>query len=318
MRRFAFIVVGGAVWLLLGAVPASADNGPHVTGAGVVADGCAGCHRAHTGVAAKLLVQAQPALCFTCHGSTGTGAATNVVDGSGYTAATRLVTPPGALRGGGFTNARLDSATPSGQVTSPPNAAGVVPALAFASAAATTSTHTNNGTNGTAWGNGAIGSGAGPTVQLSCSSCHDPHGNGNYRILRALPTGGTGTSAPIADATTKVYTTTNYWLVSDSNAVGFIANVSAWCSTCHTRYLASGSSATTDSGDAIFRYRHRSSEVAQGSANCIQCHVAHGSNASVSGTYSNAVTNPDGTAAVGDSRLLRINNRGTCQMCHSR
>ncbi len=315
MRRLAFLVVGGAVWLLLGAVPALADNGPHVTGAGVVADGCAGCHRVHTGQAAKLLVQAQPALCYTCHGSSGTGASTDVVDGLGYTTAARTGTP-GALRGGGFSFALINSAAPTGQQSSGSNAAGVVPVLA--TGVAVTSTHSASGANVTAWGNGAIGSGAGPTVQLACASCHDPHGNGNYRILRSVPSQSGATAVPIADAGTKAYTTANYWLVSDTNAVGYIANVSAWCSTCHTRYLAGAGAGSADSTDAIYKYRHRSNDTAQGTTTCVQCHVSHGSNASVSGTYSNAVTNPDGSAAVGDSRLLRIDNRGSCQMCHNR
>jgi len=40
---------------------------------------------------------------------------------------------------------------------------------------------------GIAWGNGANGSGAGPVVDLSCASCHNPHGNGQYRILNPIP-----------------------------------------------------------------------------------------------------------------------------------
>jgi len=312
MRRLALVLIGGAVGLFVGAPVASADSGPHVAGAGAVADGCAGCHRAHTGKATKLLVQAQPALCYTCHGSTGTGASTDVVDGLGYSSSARTP-PPGALRGGGFTYALIDSASPTGQQSSGSNPTGTVPVLA--TGVATTSTHSADGSDVKAWGNGAINSGAGPTIQLACGSCHDPHGNGNYRILRGIPTQSGASAVNITDAGTKVYTTANYWRVADTNGAAFISNVSAWCSTCHTRYLAVDG---TTSGDAIYTYRHKSNGTSEGSASCVQCHVAHGSNASVSGAFSNAVPNPDGTAATGDSRLLRINNRGTCQMCHSR
>lgn len=315
MRPSAFLLVGGAVWLMLLAVPALADNGPHVAGAGAVTDSCAGCHRAHSAQAAMLLVQAQPALCYTCHGSGGTGAATDVVDGQGYSSSARPV-PAGALRGGGFAYALINSAAPTGQRSTGANFSGVVPLLSTPAAA--TSTHSVDGTNATAWGNGAIGSGAGATVQLTCGSCHDPHGNGNYRILRSIPEQSGASGVTLSDAGTKVYTTTNYWLVSDANATSYIANVSAWCSTCHTRYLASAGDGSVASGDPLYTYRHRSNDAAQGTPNCIQCHVSHGSNASVSGTYSNAATNPDGTAATGDSKLLRIDNRGTCQMCHQR
>ncbi len=314
MKRLVFLATCGLVWFMLGVAPAVADNGPHVTGAGVVADNCAGCHRVHTAKADSLLSQAQPGLCYTCHGSGVTGANTDVQDGLGYPSAARTGTA-GALRGGGFSFALINSAAPTGQTNSYSNAAGIVPVLT--TGVAVTSTHTVDGASVMAWGNGAISSTAasGTTVQLRCGSCHDPHGNGNYRILRSIPQQSGGTSTPITDATTKVYTTANYWTVEDTNATAYIANVSAWCTTCHTRYLSSD--AGVNSGDAVYTYRHRSDQTQQGKATCIQCHVAHGSNASM-GTYSNGVTNPDGTTASGDSRLLRIDNRGTCQMCHNR
>jgi hypothetical protein len=33
-------------------------------------------------------------------------------------------------------------------------------------------------------------------------------------------------------------------------------------------------------------------------------------------TYSANVPYPDGSTKVGDSRLLKVDNRGTCQLCH--
>jgi hypothetical protein len=166
-----------------------------------------------------------------------------------------------------------------------------------------------------------------------------------------------------------VYVTSDYWEAGDSNTpavtVGtttvdaFSANISAWCTTCHTRYLAPSGSYKTDSGDAVYKYRHRSDSLKKldntatnadgspvypdlygttkveggGAPNCITCHVAHGSN-STQGTVSQSVTNPDGGTAyvngpygnvldgsgsptVGDSRLLRVDNRGMCLMCHN-
>ncbi len=314
--------MGCAVSLFAGAAPTSADNGPHVTGAGVVADSCASCHRAHTAQAGKLLEEPETTLCYTCHGAAATGASTDVEDGLGYSSADRTGTP-GALRGGGFKYALIDSASPSGQKSGGSNPDGVVPVRT--SRAPVTSTHSIDSSDQTAWGNGPISATAdyGKVIPLRCGSCHDPHGNGNYRILRPVPMdSGAATGVTIADAATKAYTTSNYWRVEDVNAPGFIANISAWCATCHTRYLASAESATTNSGDAVYAYRHRSDQTSQGSANCIQCHVAHGSNASM-GTASAGVRNPDGTAAVGtlagaDSRLLRIDNRGVCQMCHNK
>ena len=313
-------IIGACTTLLFSfgaAAPASADNGPHTAGAGIVADGCASCHRTHTAKAANLLKQAQPALCYSCHGTTGTGASTDVQGGTGY-AATDRVTPNGALRGGGFVTARINSLLPSGQKASYSNNTGSVPVLA--AGVAVTSAHSVDGTSQIAWGNGAnnLVANAGVGVSLNCGSCHDPHGNGNYRVLKPLPveSGALAVATNIVEpvATVKTYTTLNYWKSDDANTAGYIANVSAWCITCHTRYLSTAGA--TNNADAIFNYRHVSNGTTLGSANCITCHVSHGSNASMS-ALATASGDPGGAAST-SSRLLRIDNKGTCQMCHNR
>lgn len=355
MKRLVFLIVGSAVWLVLGMAAAQADNGPHTptaVGVGtnqlVQTDRCASCHRAHTAQGQYNLVNAQPALCFTCHGSGGTGASTDVVDGVGYVGADGTTPDAGrsgaakALRGGGFEFALIDATHPTKEVylsgTSLRGRNQNIPVLAAGSAV--TSKHDVYGPEGTlytAWGNGAVSAtaSAGTGIALECGSCHDPHGNGNYRILKPIPdASGATTGVTIPDAATKVYVTTNYWLTGDSSVPkvndpvtgvppttpdGFIQNIAAWCSTCHTRYLAGSGSYKTSTGDAIYTYRHRSDRIDKvGAANCITCHVAHGSNADTTGTSSSKVPLPDGTAApAGDSRLLRVDNRGICLMCHN-
>jgi predicted CXXCH cytochrome family protein len=333
------------VAFMFGAAPAMADNGPHIKGAGVLSDGCAGCHRVHTAKTDMLTKDTQPQLCYTCHSTSGTGADTDVVAGVSRGAT------PGALRGGGFEYALIDSGHAESTKVVPAAATNKVPALdptvAGTAPVATTSSHSVTGADATAWGQGAVGTAAaGATIQLRCGSCHDPHGNGNYRILRPLPEQGTaspGTANPIVpftgviqDETVKTYTTANYWNVADTTVdpaapapkVSFIGNISQWCSQCHTRYLATrdstGATTTvaqrsrTNSGDAIFTYRHTSSGTTSGgsSRSCVQCHVAHGSNAKM-GPISGSVENPDGSVIVGDSKLLKVDNRGTCKMCHT-
>ncbi len=43
--------------------------------------------------------------------------------------------------------------------------------------------------DGVAWGNGpnSATAYAGPEVELECGTCHNPHGNGQYRILNPIP-----------------------------------------------------------------------------------------------------------------------------------
>jgi predicted CXXCH cytochrome family protein len=393
MKRLLFLGVGSALLFTMGGMgSAQADNGPHSIVMGpngattaVSTEGagqCANCHRAHTAKTSTLTLQAQPALCLNCHA--GLGSQLDVVDG---------VTPSGAaLRGGGFTTAAINSGACATKTLLPAVFPSTVGKRASAQISvlttptAVTSSHQINGTTtGTMWGNGTSGVGQ-TAVTLECGACHDPHGNGNYRILKPSPDGqqyvitpgsavgvtpvvapvmSTKTAVNIPDQPAKVYTTTNYWDVSApttpmtaaenaANVVkagtvtdGFLGGISAWCTTCHTRYLSAGASVVT--GDATYTYKHRSDEQANYKPDCIQCHVAHGTNAAMTGGAA-AVSAPDGSAGVvgtaalptkgirnadgsypyngpalassgstgyQNSDLLRVDNRGTCLMCHA-
>ncbi len=330
--RAATVFAAACAAALLLCAAASADNGPHVEIGplgNATPDSCAMCHRAHTAQAPYLLKQSQEALCYTCHGAADTGSNLDVADGVGYSGPGRSGAE-GALRGGGFKHALIDAAQPSGNFSE----AGDIPVLG--ALAPVTSSHSVNESSQMAWGNGAISKEPkdyGNEIKLTCGSCHDPHGNGMYRILKPIPTE-SGASTPVEipetaemkeDSHTKnhVYTTGNYWEVEDENDPIFIQKISEWCSTCHTRLLAGGHGATTASGDAVYAYRHISDGASQSSPSCIQCHVAHGTDATM-GEYSAEVALPNGVAtsttetASGDSFLLRIDNRGVCQMCHNK
>lgn len=212
--RVALLVGGALLWLLLTTLPVAADGGPHVASlnngsGGIGADSCAGCHRAHTAQGPFLIKAANDeALCLTCHGSAGVGATTDVLRGIQYELALPVGSPGqgddlsallGALRGGGFDQARLDPANAARRAYSPGLPAPGSIATDFLAkvpvgpAADATSAHLDldegDGvvTSGVAWGNGADGSGAGPTVLLTCVSCHNPHGNSYYRTLNPVP-----------------------------------------------------------------------------------------------------------------------------------
>ena len=393
VRRLMLLLAVGTFWLFLAAIPAFADGGPHVQSknsgmTGLTADGCAGCHRAHTAQGGEaLLVAPEEQLCQSCHGYTALGATTNVWNGVQYKmGATASDRDPsvilGALRNGGFYTATIgtNSAAHLAYGTTAalrfrpkvPVAAGLVGG-AVTSAHLAVSGKTLPLTH-TVWGNGATGSGAGATTAtLDCTSCHNPHGNGSYRILAPVPTvSGSGnfvvptTAALVTDAAlpgandTRNYTViqtvsgtgaagaatwTNTSLtasqVSASNVSGdymhryvpwnatatntftldgpnglsgsFNGQITAWCTQCHTRYMSTDYSA--NSGDPIFTYKHGVN--ADRGNSCVTCHVGHGTNAIMTGDYSSTAPYPGNAApASASSRLLKVDNRGTCQMCH--
>ncbi len=276
------MLVFGLLWVDL----ARANGGPH--GAFTAStDSCAGCHRSHSATTTGLLTAPEPELCMSCHN--GTGAATNVSDGT-YLGA--------GLRGGGFNNALMDVALNNS----------AAPALV-------TSAHTMNGSAGVMWGNGAINSGAGPLYGMVCSDCHNPHGESSYRMLRPIPNGsGANTPVTVPDEVVKNYVVSNPANQYVGETYGSLGtSLTAWCSQCHTRAMAGSGSGHTDSGDGIFGFRHNTVAVP-----CVVCHVSHGTTATM-GTYSGAVAWPDGTTVPsGNARssLLRGNNRAVCISCH--
>ena len=378
------LIAAGSLWLFLAAVPVFADGGPHVASvnsgvAGVNADSCAGCHRAHTAQGEFLLVASSAtSSCLTCHGSTGLGSTVDVENGVQYTLAAdggRDTAVLGYTRAGGFVTARIGSAETvriaylsthgvSQNAKVPVRTAGAQPV---------TSAHLPNtggvvgAADGVAWGNGpdSATAYAGPTVDVECATCHNPHGNGQYRILNPMPdpaeTGVDSFVPAAADATVTdaalppAGDTRNYTIIQTNGGTGtllasqveglglpatagdyfrrkvpwngtsgtsndapnalpatFTPQLSTWCLTCHTRYLSAGWAVETP--DAIYKYRHTATNP---SRNCVTCHVAHGSNAQMPGFNSANMEYPGGAVApVGDSRLLKIDNRGTCQACH--
>ena len=297
------VVAGVAVALLAvlggGGGTALADNGPHVVESGATPDKCAGCHRIHTGQNDFLLKEAGTVeeFCFTCHGTSGSGSNLSVENGTFYGAPNGSRSNPDSTRGlraGGFVEARINTTDPTGpyQGGSPAPAAAIG---VLATPQPVNSRHELE-TLGTMWGGGAIGGAntlpVGPSYTLECTSCHDPHGNGNYRILRSSPAGtalGTPTPVPVAipDSYPKGltdYTTTNYFNmyfganptnpITDTavSGVSILYDTSRWCAQCHTRYLAESGTANpastnpkpdsqgsrVNSGDPIYTFRHTS------------------------------------------------------------
>jgi predicted CXXCH cytochrome family protein len=120
----------------------------------------------------------------------------------------------------------------------------------------------------------------------------------------------TGPSVTVA-----VNTTTTEW-----NKTGLMT---AWCITCHTRYngylVDANGALTNPSGsnapslvaqtplDSTFMFKHGTARIG-----CEQCHVSHGTNVTMD--LESTINFPDGSTE--DSALLKVVNRGTCQLCH--
>ena len=290
------------------------DANPHVGIFGATTYACAGCHRTHVGASGAKLLKGttQLGLCNSCHD--GTGANTNIINGIylGNTEGTQNA----GLRGGGFTNASMDTDL-DGTVSS----------------TAITSKHTVGLTsaNARAWGSGALGSNdAGEVMSsLECGNCHNPHGNSQYRILRPRPTG-LVTNAPTSDVTilASLETTKNYTISYDANyyrdmgayPTGVLSKITEWCGQCHQRYEAGVGAGSIDRGDTVFKYSHMTEGLG---GECFKCHVAHGTSATMSGNSASAtITWPDNISPTWQgsenaySRLLHIDNRGVCIQCH--
>lgn len=79
-----------------------------------------------------------------------------------------------------------------------------------------------------------------PANRMKCTSCHDPHGNQNYRFLRGpgqhQGSGGSfPNSAPDAEGLSLVAGAPE----SNANHIAYRSGMSQWCGNCHGDYLRS-------------------------------------------------------------------------------
>jgi predicted CXXCH cytochrome family protein len=270
VRRFALLLAAGTLWLFLAALPAFADGGPHVASinsgsSSLTADGCAGCHRAHTAQGEGLLVEASAeALCLSCHDATGTGSAVDVVTGVQYIKASVDGPIPGVgksddpilgyLRDGGFEQAHLGSS--DGELTriGYNRAANTVSfrmkVPVEVTAEETTSAHlalagSNVVAKNRMWGKG-LSNATLATVSMECTSCHNPHGNGQYRILNKLNTSDQiTTSAAVTVTSVKASTDRIFTSEAHSLIVGDIVTLTGVSGVTNGQYIVKTVSGNT-------------------------------------------------------------------------
>lgn len=102
-----------------------------------------------------------------------------------------------------------------------------------------------------------------PTDQLGCTSCHDPHGNTNYRLLRGAgpvplrPFGTFTFSNPAPEGEGIALSSAE----GPSNHAAYHAGMSRWCGNCHGQFHQGSASAGFEhptqralSGDEASRY----------------------------------------------------------------
>jgi predicted CXXCH cytochrome family protein len=239
------IIAAAALLLALGAVAVvSADNGPH-GGYNLSTDKCAGCHRPHTAQGPMLLHADNVAeLCYTCHGAGKT--LTDPFNGQLMTPAADPTQPNvgtgQTLNGGGFIKlgGSVDASSQHG-----------VEGLHLGGTELTG--------EGTAWGGTTAG--AGINGVLECTSCHNPHGSTNYRILNDSGEWGDGTTDPVTNLVNEslAFKKNQVLPTADDNfnyAAGTHANYTGgmrdFCVTCHKTYLTrTGAYSRPSTTDAV-------------------------------------------------------------------
>ncbi len=340
-RRLAILVaVASAIALTFAMVGiASANNGPHggyaPNSAGWnTTDGCAGCHRAHTGATDTLLTMPSiTALCQSCH-SGGTGATTDVWDG-----VVRGTNNP--LNGGGFMTAENVASGSSTQVavTSRHNVDGL---SAVTGSSGTLVAGTGSGM---AYGGGDPSTtSVGVQGQLECTSCHNPHGSQNYRILNGLvnyagvpqswTTGETATWQLSNVGAIPTEITPGSHNYSAGHDVAYDRGISDFCATCHTNYVRGFTSSGPTGGQqynvngngltTVWRHAVSMKAAWNYSTNSWDTSVAnyaglHTNSGNLYGTYKPGANDLRRVAADGNITSGATNNDGTgltCLTCH--
>jgi predicted CXXCH cytochrome family protein len=118
--------------------------------------------------------------------------------------------------------------------------------------------------------------------ELQCSSCHNPHGSTNDRLLKQTVAGVTYSTTPIKLALTEdpafaaINSSSTNSGLKITKSIGPKENAdkvtyAAFCSTCHDSYLAGSGTQSAKSG----HYSHTTNSSSAG-RNCASCHYAHG------------------------------------------
>lgn len=92
-----------------------------------------------------------------------------------------------------------------------------------------------------------------PSSGLGCSSCHDPHGNTNFRLLYGIGEvqDGLATFANAAPDAIGLATGSSGGTESNTNHTAYLSGMSGWCGNCHGDYHNNNTKLIHPSGQAI-------------------------------------------------------------------
>ena len=199
--------------------------------------------------------------------------------------------------------------------------------------------------------------GAYPSNVLSCTSCHDPHGNQDFRLLYGVGTVTAGNfpfAFPAPDATGLALFGAPE---SNSNHTAYRSGMSAWCGNCHGDFHNNGAKLIHPSGRAIGSLANTynlyngtddltggtqataylaavpfegatngtpgntSGPVGSDQVSCISCHRAHATSGPDAGRWDFNVTflAEDGleSGAYIIPNPYTVNQRSLCNKCHA-
>ncbi len=153
--------------------------------------------------------------------------------------------------------------------------------------------------------------GAFPSDQLACTSCHDPHGNSNFRMLYGSgPVQGNIGAFLNAAPTAAGLNVTTGGAESNSSHTAYISGMSNWCANCHGNYHDENESST---------FEHPAGENLEGEIND-QYNRYNGTDFPTSGTqadaYLAAVPFEDPQAGINSTLGPGTQSRVMCLTCH--
>jgi len=97
-----------------------------------------------------------------------------------------------------------------------------------------------------------------PSSQLGCTSCHDPHGNQDFRLLNGIGNVQDGIHVFTAAAPVASGISIHFGSESPTSHTAYESGMSAWCGNCHGDFHASGNlvhpAGVAMSGTTVPRY----------------------------------------------------------------